>query len=413
MEKIKGFKCFSCSQEYNVSEVTYLCKKCSGNLEVIYDYDYIKKDFGRKSLSSCNDYSIWRYFPLLPFSDMKYIPPLHIGWTPLYKMDGLASELGISELYIKDDSRNPSASLKDRAGAIALVTAREKGADIITGASTGNAGSSMACLCASAAMPAVIFVPEKAPKAKIAQLVLFGARVIMVRGTYDQAFDLCMEVSGEYGWYNRNTGYNPFTREGKKTCTLEICEQLKWKVPDKIFVSVGDGNIISGLWKGLKDLYELGFIDSLPQMIAVQSTLSSSIALSFEKSKDTDRIDIVPVSATTVADSISVDLPRDGVAAVRAIKESHGTAVTVSDEEILDTIKYMAQKTGIFGEPAGVTGFAGLRKLVREGKVSSHERIVCVVTGSGLKDIDSAMKVAGKPLLIEPALEAFKEVNKE
>jgi threonine synthase len=222
-----------------------------------------------------------------------------------------------------------------------------------------------------------------------------------------------MEVSGEYGWYNRNTGYNPFTREGKKTCTLEICEQLKWKVPDKIFVSAGDGNIISGLWKGWKDLYELGFIDHLPEMIAVQSTLSSSIALSFENSKDMDRIEIVPVSATTVADSISVDLPRDGVAAVRAIKESHGTAVTVSDEEILDTIKYMAQKTGIFGEPAGVTGFAGLRKLAREGKVSSQEKIVCVVTGSGLKDIDSAMKVAGKPVIIEPDLEAFKEVNKE
>ncbi|HPZ07884.1 MAG TPA: pyridoxal-phosphate dependent enzyme, partial [Candidatus Eremiobacteraeota bacterium] len=260
-------------------------------------------------------------------------------------------------------------------------------------------------------MPAVIFVPEKAPKAKIAQLMLFGAKVIMVKGTYDEAFDLCMEVSKEYGWYNRNTGYNPFTREGKKTCSLEICEQLKWKMPDRLFVSVGDGNIISGLWKGLKDLYELGFIENLPRLIGVQSELSASVVRSWENSKENDRIDIIPVRSTTVADSISVDLPRDGVAAVKAIKESKGMGITVSDEEILDTIKYLAQKTGIFGEPAGVTGMAGLRKLCLSGEISGEEKIVCVITGSGLKDIDSAMKVAGKPILIEPNLKAFREVK--
>jgi threonine synthase len=410
MKNIKGLKCFSCGSEYNFGEENYLCPKCSGNLEVIYDYDYIKKNFTKKTLEANKDYSIWRYMPILPVSDFSLTPPLGIGWTPLYDVKSLASEMGIEKLYIKDDSRNPSASFKDRASAIALVRARELRVKIVTGASTGNAGSSMACLSASVGMPAVIFVPEKAPKAKIAQLVLFGARVIMVKGTYDQAFDLCMEVTKEYGWYNRNTGFNPFTREGKKTSTLEICEQLAWEAPDMVFVSVGDGNIISGLWKGLKDLYNLGFIEKLPRMVAVQSTLSDSIVRSVEKSRGKENIEIVTVSATTIADSISVDLPRDGVAAVKAVMESNGMTVTVTDEEILDTIKFMAAKTGIFGEPAGVTGIAGLRKLAKNGELKSEEKIVCVMTGSGLKDIESAMKVAGKPELIEPSLHAFKDI---
>jgi len=268
----------------------------------------------------------------------------------------------------------------------------------------------MACFAASVDMPAVIFVPEKAPKAKIAQLLLFGARVIMVRGTYDQAFDLCMKVTEEFGWYNRNTGYNPYTKEGKKTCALEICEQLGWKAPDSVFVSVGDGNIISGLWKGFKDFYEMGFIEKLPRIIGVQSEESDSIVRSVEVSRGKDKIEIIPVSATTLADSISLDLPRDGVAAVKAVLESGGKAIKVPDREILDTIKILAKKTGIFGEPAGVTGFAGLRKLVEEGKIGPDEKIVCVITGSGLKDIDSAMKVAGTPTLIEPTIEAFKDV---
>ena len=408
--KVKGFKCYSCSKEYNLNEASYLCPNCSGNLEVIYDYDFIKKNFSRDILKKDNDYSIWRYSPLMPVSDLTLAPSLHIGWTPLYRTDRLASELSIRELYLKDDSRNPSASLKDRASSVALVRAREEGAKIITGASTGNAGSSMACLSASAGMTAVIFVPEKAPKAKIAQLLLFGARVITVKGTYDDAFELCMKVSGEYGWYNRNTGYNPFTKEGKKTCSHEICEQLGWEVPELVLVSVGDGNIISGLWKGFKDLYETGFIDKLPKLIGVQSDESDSIVRSVEKSRGKDKVEIVPVKATTMADSISVDLPRDGVAAVQAIVESKGSAIRVSDKEILDTIKFVAERTGVFGEPAGVTAVAGLRSLAASGSISSSDRAVCVITGSGLKDIDSAMKAAGKPMLIEPSLDAFKDL---
>jgi threonine synthase len=413
VQKIKGLKCFGCGREYSQEKAKYNCPSCSENLDIVYDYEEIKKTFTKESLSQNKDYSIWRYEPLLPIENLSKIPPLQIGWTPLYE----AKNLG-KNLFLKDDGKNPSASFKDRASAIAIVRAQELGAKIVTGASTGNAGSSMACLAASLGITTVIFVPQKAPNAKITQLLIFGAKVIMVKGTYDDAFDLCLEATREYGWYNRNTGYNPYTREGKKTAAFEICEQLDWQVPDKVFVPVGDGNIISGIWKGFKDLKEIGFIDKLPQLVAVQSELSNAIVKTIKKMSDvgyqiSEKIKIEPVRATTIADSISVDIPRDGVAAVKAVQESKGLAVEVSDEDILEAIKIVARATGIFGEPAGVTSYAGYKKLKAEGKIREEERIVCLITGNGLKDIDSGMKVAGEPFLIEPDLEALKEIISE
>lgn len=411
MSHIRGMECVSCRKEipYDASGIQYQCPACGGNLDVVYDYEKIKQGFNRETLAKNRDFSLWRYLPILPIRDLSHIPPLHIGWTPLYHAKKLGANLGMKHLYLKDDGRNPSASFKDRASAIALTSALERGIRDITGASTGNAGSSMACLCASVGITPVIFVPEKAPKAKIAQLLLYGARVLMVRGTYDEAFDLCLKVSQKYGWFNRNTGYNPFTREGKKTCTLEICEQLAWEAPDWVFISVGDGNIISGLWKGLRDLYHTGLIDRLPKLCAVQSTLSNAVSSAVKKST-LEKIVVEPVRATTIADSISVDLPRDGVAAVRAVLESKGTAVEVTDEEILDTIRFLAREAGIFGEPAGVTGLAGLRKQIRDQAISPDERVACIITGNGLKDVDSALKVAGAGETIDPTIEAVEEI---
>lgn len=409
MRHVAGFRCYVCQAEYPFRNGTYACGSCGGNLEVIYDYGSIRKGFTREKLAHCGDFSIWRYLPILPVESSRLAPTQIIGWTPLHRARRIGSMLGLANLYLKDDGRNPSASLKDRASAIALVRAMEEGAEIVTGASTGNAGSSMACLSASVGIPAVIFVPQTAPRAKIAQLLIFGARVVTVKGTYDDAFDLCLRVSAEFGWPNRNTGYNPYTREGKKTVVLEIFEQMGWDGPDAIFVPVGDGNIISGVWKGIRDLHELGFIERTPRIIACQSKLSNAIALAWRESVS-GRIEIRAVQATTIADSISVDLPRDGVAAVRAIRESGGEAVEVSDEEILDCIRYLAKNEGIFGEPAGVASLAAFRKMVLEGKMSSHEKVVCLITGSGLKDIDSAMRVAGEPVLIEPTIEAVRSV---
>ncbi len=259
MENVLGLQCLICGKQYRPDMVDYICPEHGdeGILDVQYDYDFIGRQISKEALLGSNNLSIWRYLPLLPIHPGATIPPLSVGWTPLYPSRRLAGELGLNALWIKDDGRQPTASFKDRASAIALVKARESGAEIITAASTGNAAAALSGLCASMQQANVIFVPETAPQAKIAQLRVFGSRVFLVRGTYNEAFELCLKATRTYGWYNRNTGFNPYMAEGKKTAAYEICEQLGWKAPDRIFVSVGDGCIIGGLHKGLKDLLAL------------------------------------------------------------------------------------------------------------------------------------------------------------
>jgi len=345
--------------------------------------------------------------PLLPVEPDAVVPPLTVGGTPLYKTPRLAAGLGLQHVWVKDDGRQPTASFKDRASAMAIVKAQEVGAEIITTASTGNAAAALAGLAASVGYPTVIFVPASAPQAKIAQLLTFGATVMLVEGTYDDAFDLCLESADAFGWYNRNTGYNPYMSEGKKTVSYEICEQLGWNAPDVIFVSVGDGCIIGGVYKGLYDLLQLGWIDHMPRIIGVQAEGSNYLAQAWEKGEDV--LTKPPINARTVADSISAGLPRDRLKAMRAVRESQGAFVTVSDEEILTAIPELAQRTGVFAEPAGAAAYAGLRKAVELGLVSPQERIVVINTGSGLKDVTSAMKAAAmtgaEPHHIQPRLE--------
>ncbi len=405
MRKVKGLKCIRCGKEHKMSETKYVCLSCGGNLQVAYDYNLIKKRLTYQNLEENQDRSIWRYLDILPVSSIKNVPPVHVGWTPLYKAEKLGQELGLTSLYLKDEGRNPTASFKDRASAVAVARALEIKETIITAASTGNAASSLACLTGSLDLKTIIFVPESAPAPKVAQLLVFGAVVIMVKGTYDDAFELCIKASKEYGWYNRNTGYNPFTREGKKTCAFEICEQMEWESPDKIFVPVGDGNIISGMWKGFFDFNKLGIIEKLPQMVAVQAEKSDSVKRAVEGDGE-----IRPVSGKTLADSISVSLPRDGSAAVQAIKESGGFAVSVTDEEILSAIPMVARGANIFAEPAAAAAYAGLKKAVSSGQVKDGESVVVLITGNGLKDINSAMKSVGRPHLINPSLEELKKL---
>ena len=409
MKKIETLKCIRCGKDHSLSEGKYTCTACGGNLQVLYDYNLIKKRLNYDELKDNHDRSIWRYQDILPVEDLKYIPPVQVGWTPLYRAEKIAEELGIHNVYVKDDGRNPSASFKDRAGAVVVARAREMGEKVITTASTGNAASSLACLTGSLDMKTVIFVPKTAPAPKIAQLLVFGAEVIMVNGTYDDAFDLCLKASKEYGWYNRSTGINPFTREGKKTCAFEICEQLDWETPDKVFVSVGDGNIISGLWKGFVEFKRLGIIDKLPQMVAVQAENSNAVKLAVDSGSE----EITPVSGNTIADSISVSVPRDGLAAVLAVKDSKGFAVSVTDQEILAGIPKVARGASVFAEPAAAATYAGLEKAVREGKVNSGDNVVMVVTGNGLKDVSSAMKSVGQPNLINPDMSELKKLVEE
>jgi len=400
-----GYQCIQCGADFKTDEIEYICHNCKGYLQVIYDYQYIKENFKKKDLEENPDLSIWRYKNLLPVKDLSRKPVVQIGWTPLYKAERLGKKLGIKNLYIKDEGRNPSASLKDRPGAVAVVKALERGEKVITCASTGNAASSLSCLTAALGLKTIIFVPETSPKAKIAQLLVFGATVITVKGSYDEAFDLCIKATEKYGWYSRNSGYNSYTREGKKTCSYEICEQLGWECPDKIFIPVGDGNLISGMWKGFVDLYDIGFIDRLPQLISCQAENMDAINRAFES----DGV-IRPVKGRTIADSISVSFPHDGDAALKAIQESRGFAISVSDEQIIRAIPELARETSIFGEPAGVTPFAALQKTVRNNMIKDGEKIVVLISGNGLKDINAAMKSVGKPLKIRPDIKELEKI---
>jgi threonine synthase len=400
MNYMKELKCLVCGRSYDPRQIDYTCPSCGleGNLTVIYDYESLRKSWQKEDLLTNKDYTIWRYLPLLPVQNPIFIPPGMVGATPLYHFSALAEKYGCGDIAIKDEGRNPTASLKDRPSVMAIVKAQEKNASVVTCASTGNAASSLACASASVGLPCVIFVPERTPKAKLAQLLVFGAKVIMVKGSYDQAFDLCLRASDRFGWYSRNTGYNPYLREGKKTFALELCEQLNWTAPDKVFLSVGDGNTLSGGWKGFTELYHLGWIPKLPKMIAIQAEGASPVAKAFQSGGT-----IEPEIAETVADSIAVGRPRDGRAALKAIRESEGDALTVTDTEILNGLKQLARETGIFAEPSAAAAYAGFLKYAEAGKLAPEERVAIMITGSGLKDIDGAMKsVSEAPMLIEP-----------
>ena len=333
----------------------------------------------------------------------------------MFALSRLAKTIGLEHLWLKDDSRNPTASFKDRASAVVVARAREIGADVVATASTGNAGAALAGMSAAVGQEVVIFAPKTAPPAKVAQLLVYGAKVILVDGTYDDAFDLTIRASEEFGWYCRNTGYNPFTLEGKKTAALEIWEWDKgWRIengelihlaPLSVFVPVGDGNIISGIHKGFKDLLALGWLKEMPRIIGVQAEGSASIANAFLAGTEK----IIPVSAHTIADSIAVDLPRDGVRAVRAARQTGGTYIKVSDAEILQAIATLG-RTGIFTEPAGATAYAGLVRAVEEGIVHTDDPVLVLNTGSGLKDVQAAMQAVVAPPIIEPTLEALKRI---
>ncbi|MCP4166607.1 MAG: threonine synthase [Chloroflexi bacterium] len=417
MEHVLHLKCLICGKEYQPDEIDYVCPDhgTEGIVDVRYDYDVIAGNISRESLHDDRENTIWRYKPLLPVEPDAAAPPLAVGCTPLYEAPRLASELGLNHVWVKDDGRNPTASFKDRASAIAVVKAQEKGAEIVTTASTGNAAAALSGICASVEQPNVIFVPKSAPPAKIAQLLVFGSTVMLVDGTYDDAFELCLQAADAYGWYNRNTGFNPYMTEGKKTVSYEICEQLGWQTPDVIFVSVGDGCIIGGVHKGLKDLLALGWIDTMPRIVGVQAAGSNYMAEAWEKGEDI--LTKPPIVADTVADSISAGLPRDRIKALAAVKETGGAYVTVSDEEILAAIPALARSSGVFGEPAGATSYAGLVKAASAGLVSANDRIVVINTGNGLKDVASALKsvelVGTEPHLVAPSLDAVQTVMAE
>ena len=399
MRNVICARCVKCGKEYEATPNLTNCE-CGGILDIVYDYDYIKTKLTKETLANRRNPTMWRYRELLPVEETTPDTELLVGWSPLYEAPRLAKRLGLKKLWIKDDGVNPTASLKDRASAMAVAKAREAGAEVIACSSTGNAASSLAGNAAAAGLKTYIFVPARAPKGKLAQLLSFGATVISVQGSYEDTFELSKQAIERWGWYNRNAAINPYLSEGKKTVGLEILEQLNWQVPDYIAISVGDGCTIAGLWKGLKDLHAIGFIDRLPKLISAQAAGCWPINRAVETGEPWR-----PMEENTLADSIAVGVPRNADKAIMAIRESGGLTVEVTDREIMDAQKLLGESCGVFGEPAGVTGTAGVKKLREQGRLPSDATVVSVVTGNGLKDVANAIAARGEPISVPPDME--------
>lgn len=346
--------------------------------------------------------SLWRYADLLPVAppERGTGPLFNVGMTPLHGAPRCAKRVRAGEVWIKDDGALPTGSLKDRASAIVAMRARALGVERVIAASTGNAGVAMAAMANAAGLEAVVLVPKSAPPGKLAQLLVFGARLVLVDGSYDDAFALSREASQKLGWYCRNTAYNPFTVEGKKTVSFEMFEQLGG-TPDAIYVSVGDGNIITGVHKGLRELQQLGAITKLPRVVGVQAEGSAAIARAFEAGAD----EVAPVKANTIADSIAADNPADGLRALRAVRETGGHFTVVSDAQILQAIADLGADAAVFAEPAAAAAYAGL--CADADRIGPEERVVVLVTGNGLKDVGAAQRAVGDAPLVAPNLDAL------
>ncbi len=424
MSHVESLRCLRCGRTYAPDEIEYVCT-CRpntgsdlGTLDVVYDLAAVAAATTPAAIAGDPDRSIARFADLLPIRSRASLPPLPVGNTPLLHAVRLGAVLGLRNLYVKDDGRNPSASFKDRASAIAVARAGEERRPIVATASTGNAAAALATLAAAAGQRTVIFVPRTAPPAKIAQLLVYGSTVLAVDGTYDDAFDLCTVACREFGWYNRSTGYNPYMTEGKKTVSYEIALQLgeqmgdqayPFAAPDAVFVSVGDGCIIGGVHKGFKDLLALGWIDKMPRLYGVQSSRSSALHDAWRAGAEIP----TPVHATTRADSISVDAPRDAIKALAAVRKSGGAYVLADDDAILQAILPLARLGGVFAEPAGAAAYAGLQRAVELGLLAADETVVVINTGSGLKDIKAATDITGGMPVIRPTLDAVREALKK
>ena len=398
MNYIKGYRCTICGKFFETKDALLTCPDCGeqGILDVEYDYDALKKVLTLDYFKNNQNYSMWRYAPLMGIQEDHIDEMLRIGWTPLIKSHNLAKELGLKELYIKDDGLNPSGSSKDRASGVAVLKAIEAGAKVISCSSTGNAASSCACHAAHMGLPAVIFVPKRAPIGKLTQISLYGATLVVVDGDYKAAFKLSKDAINKYGWYNRNAAINPFMVEGKKTVSLEIAEQLNFKPTDWVAVSVGDGCTIGGVYKGFNELFKLGLIKKVPKILGVQSTGCEPFVVASKNHEP-----LKECEENTLADSIAVGIPRNPNKALRAVEYSKGAWISVPDEKIIEAMSLLGRKEGIFGEPAGVAALAGIRKAIEEGIISKDESVTFIVTGNGLKDPNNAQKAIVKPELME------------
>jgi len=385
-------ECSRCGRTYSIDEIVYRCATCNYPLLVRYDYDEIATRISKKLIKN-REWNIWRYKELLPIKDLSNVVSMNEGGTALQKSVRLAERFGIKNLYLKDETRNPTWSFKDRGSSVGVSKALEIGANAVGCVSTGNMAASMAAYAARAGLKCVILIKSGTPLEKIVQILICGAKVISVEKSYPEINEAGLEISKEYGiyWVHADA---PMRIEGQKTTSYEICEQLGWSVPDKVIIPTSSGGNISAHWKGWKELNSIEFVENLPSMVAIQAEGNCPIVKAFKAKQEF----VEPFKeARTIAHSISNPDPPSGQHVLKILKESEGVAEAVSDGELLDAQKTLAETEGIFAEPAGVASIAGLKKLLKEGAIDVDETVVCVITGAGLKDVKSAMKIAGEP----------------
>ena len=404
MSYVKGLKCRECGRPYP-KEPIYVCEYCFGPLEVDYDYDKIKKHLTREAIES-RPQNLWRYRELLPI-DAEPTDGLHSGFTPLVRAKNLGKALGVKELYIKDDSvSHPTFSFKDRVVAVALSKAKEFGFDTVACASTGNLANSVSAQAAVANLKRYIFIPSDLELGKVIGTLIYNPVLVAVEGNYDQVNRLCSEVALKYKWAFVNINIRPFYAEGSKTYGYEIAEQLGWKAPKHIIAPCAGGSLITKIWKGLKEFHKLGLIDKVDtRMYAAQATGCAPISTAAKEGSDI----IKPVKPKTIAKSLAIGNPADGVYAVGVTKESGGWAEDVSDDEIVESIKLLATTEGIFTETAGGVTLGVTGKLIKQGRIPKDGSIVVCITGNGLKTQEAVSERIGKPIKIKPNLASFEE----
>src|SRR4030066_956860 len=408
MGYVKGLKCRECSREYPVAPV-YVCEFCFGPLEVIYDYKSIKRLLTRKVIEK-REKNLWRYRELLPVDGEPQVG-LNSGYTPLLKADNLARELGVEELYIKDDTvAHPTLSFKDRVVAVALTKAKEFGFDTVACASTGNLAHSVSAQGAKAGFNRFIFIPATLEASKIVASLVYEPNLIAVDGNYDDVNRLCSEIANKYRWAFVNINISPFYAEGSKTHGFEIIEQLGWKAPHNVVAPCASGGLKTKGWKSFKEFQEIGIIKDLrTKVFAAQATGCSPITTALKQGTDIIR----PVKPNTIAKSLAIGNPADGYYATKVVKESGGYGEDVTDEEIIDGIKLLAKTEGIFTETAGGVTVAVTKKLIEQGRIKKNELTVVSITGNGLKTIEAVSNRIGNPVIIEPRLGSFEETLKK
>ncbi|MCW4001184.1 MAG: threonine synthase [Candidatus Bathyarchaeota archaeon] len=399
-------ECINCKTAYGTDEVVYFCRKCGDILEIKYESGELAAaaktgDWKAKPLS------VWRYRPFMPIHEATKLVTLGEGGTGLHRSQRLGDELGVNTLYVKNEGENPTGSFKDRGMTVGVTKAVELGARHVICASTGNTSAALAAYAARAGIRCTVLIPSgKIAYGKLSQAMIHGAKVLQVKGNFDEALEFVLKLAEKHQDIYLLNSINPFRIEGQKSLGYEICEQLNNQAPDRIVIPVGNAGNISAVWKGLKEFHQLGYIKKLPKMTGIQAAGSAPIAQAIKAGSDK----IVPVEhPETVATAIRIGAPVSWKKAVNAIRESGGTAETVTDEEILDAQKTLARIEGIFVEPASASSIAGLKKLVKRGVILSDEKVVCITTGHGLKDPDTAIKQCEKPVEVDAEMSAIED----